>query len=40
MFVVYRFAEGSRFLQDVIGLGREVMTDARLIETAEAGTTL
>jgi DNA-binding transcriptional LysR family regulator len=34
MFAVYRFAEGSRFLQDVIGLGRGAMVETGLIETA------
>jgi DNA-binding transcriptional LysR family regulator len=34
MFAVYRFAEGSRFLQEIIGLGRETMVQTQLIETA------
>jgi DNA-binding transcriptional LysR family regulator len=36
MFVVYRLAEGSLFMQDVIGLGRQVMVGSRLIESALA----
>jgi hypothetical protein len=32
MFAVYRVAEGSRFIQDVIGLGSEVMTSTKLVD--------
>jgi DNA-binding transcriptional LysR family regulator len=36
MFAVYRLAEGSRFMQEVVGLGSRVMTEAKLINAAAA----
>jgi DNA-binding transcriptional LysR family regulator len=36
MFVVCRLAESSRFMQDVIGVGRQVMVVSKLIETTLA----
>jgi hypothetical protein len=32
MFGAYRFAEGSSFLQEIIGLGHNVMLETKLIE--------
>jgi DNA-binding transcriptional LysR family regulator len=34
MFAVYRFAESSRFIQEMIDVGHRVMAEARLIEGA------
>jgi DNA-binding transcriptional LysR family regulator len=36
MFAVYRFAEGSRFMLEVIDLGRLIMTEAKLIDATAA----